>query len=86
MSLYMRISSLDDDVIYTYQEFRQVLEAHNIPNSAPYIRKMEKIGLFRSPRLPSAENTKSAKRYTGRMIKEMVEGYLRAVETRKIPS
>ena len=77
-TLYLQ--DLQDNVVYSYSDFKLVLKSHGLPHSDPSVIKMERRGLMVSPRLPTAKSEKSPKVYTGRQVKEIVEKLLKEIE------
>ena len=76
----MLMKNLSNTRVYTYKEFQEVLKSHKLPHSDPSIRKMENKSLIPFGRLPTANSNRSAKVYTGIMIKQAIRNLLDNIE------
>lgn len=72
--------NLQDTKVYNYENFLLVLKTHGLPHSEKWVRKAESLGKIPSPRLPTISSIKSAKVYTGKLIKKIIKSLLLGIE------
>ena len=68
---------LIDNRVYTIVALSKALKAQGLPYSKWWIVKQEENGLIRDPRI---SGTKEPRRYTGKLIKEIVESLVSRIE------